>query len=93
MDDPNVQIPGVAGGFSLFKRVQNCSRADSAFYSMGTGILSQGYSSQEIKLTPHPKNVPTLNMNRAIPLFPLYTSMVKTKAIIPSVKIQCVNTL
>ena len=64
-----------------------------AFYSMGTRVLSQGYSSQKMKLTPQPKVVPELKMSRVIPLLPLYVSTVKTETTLPSGKIQCMNTL
>ena len=81
--------PGYSKGISLFERVRNGSRAHPAFYSMGTRILSQGYSSQEMKLTAHPKIVPELKMNRAIPLLPLYASTMTTETTVPLEKIQC----
>jgi hypothetical protein len=81
--------PGCSKRISLFQRVWNGSRAHPPLYLMGTRIFSQGYSSQEMKLTPHPKIVSELKMNKAVPLLPPYVSMVKTETTVSLENIQC----
>ena len=56
--------------FSFIRNVQTGSQANAAFYSMGTGFISRGYSCCSKTLTTYVQPVPRLQMNAAIILLP-----------------------
>ena len=70
-----VRVPVGASDSSFLQNVQTASGAHPALYSMGSGVLSRGYSGRGVKLTTHLHLVPRLRMSGAIPLIPLYAFM------------------
>jgi hypothetical protein len=70
-------IRSMGKGFFPSTEVQTGSGAHpaSAFYSVGTWILSWGESAGGVKLTTHRHLVPRLRMIGAVTLLPLYAFM------------------
>ena len=71
-----VQIPVWARDLLFLQNVQTGPGTHPAKYSLGTGVISQGYSSLSVKLTIHLHLVLMLRMSGSIPLLPPYASLV-----------------
>jgi len=71
-----VQIPVWARDLSFLQNVQTGPGTHPAKYSVGTGVISLGYSSLSVKLNLHLNLVLMLRMSGTIPLLPPYTSLV-----------------
>jgi hypothetical protein len=78
-----VWIPAVAADFSRLQNVQISYVRHPASYSMGTEVLSQGYSSRGMKLTTHLHLLLWLRMNGVIPLPLPYASIAWTGITLP----------
>ena len=78
-----VWIPAVAADFSCLQNVQSSSVHHSASYSMGTGVLSQGYSNRGMKLIIHLYLLLWLRMSGVIPLPLPYASIARTGITLP----------
>ena len=63
-----VQIPVWARDLSFFQNVPAGPGTHPATYSVGTGVISQGYSNLSMKLTIHLHLVLTFRMSGTIPL-------------------------
>ena len=72
---PGFRIPVRTRDFSLLQNAQKGPGAHPAFYSIGTGVLSRGYSDWGVASTTHLHLVPRFRMSGAIPLFPLHAFM------------------
>jgi len=59
---------------------------------MGTGVLSQWYSSWGMKLTTHCQLVPTFRMSRVISVVPLYAFMALIGKTLPFYQRAAANT-
>jgi len=60
----------IVGEGNFFLQIfQACSVVKPAFYSVGTGFLSRGWSGRNVKLTTHSLLLPKLIMGRVIPPF------------------------
>ena len=70
------QIPVWARDLSFLQNVQTGPGTHPAKYSVGTGVISLGYSSLSVKLNLHLNLVLMLRMSGTIPLLPPYTSLV-----------------
>jgi len=55
---------------SLFQKVQTGSRAYPASYSVGTGVISPGYSGRRLMVTTKLHLAPKLRMSASITLLP-----------------------
>jgi hypothetical protein len=89
VDNPTVQILAVARKSHFSKEYGMLLEPIQPSIQWVPGFFCRGYNSQKMKLTPHPRIVPELKMNRAIPLLLLYASTVKTETTVPLEKIQC----
>jgi hypothetical protein len=69
LDGPRIES---RWGARFSASVQTCRGAHPAFYTMGKGSLSQGYSGRGVALITHPHLAPRLRKCRAIPLLPLW---------------------
>jgi hypothetical protein len=69
------ETPVGARDFLFSTPVETGTGAHPASCATGTGSLSRGLSGQGVALTTHPRRVPSLRMNRAVPLLPVCTSM------------------
>jgi hypothetical protein len=78
-----VWIPAVAADFSCLQNVQTSYVHRPASYSMGTGVLSEGYSSRGMKLTTHLHLLLWLRMGGAIPPTLPYASIAWTGITLP----------
>jgi hypothetical protein len=78
-----VWIPAVAADFSHLQNVQTSYVRHPASYSMGTGVLSQRYSSWGMKLTIHLHLLLWLRMSGAISLPLPYASIAWTGVTLP----------
>jgi hypothetical protein len=71
--------------FCLLRSVQTGCGPHTAS-SVGTGVLSRGYSGRGVKLTTHFYLIPRLRMSGAVPLLRLYTFMAWTGRTLPFTK-------
>lgn len=69
--------------FSILQNIQADSGTQSASQSMDTGILTCGYSGQDMTLTTRLHLVLKLRMSLPIPLFPLYAFLTWAGATLP----------
>jgi hypothetical protein len=70
-----MHIPVRERDFSLLQNVQTGFGAHSAYYSMGTRVLSRRLSGRSVKITTHLHLVTKSRISGAIPLLPLYAFM------------------
>jgi hypothetical protein len=76
LDDRGVRILAGARYLPFFQNVHTSSRAQPASYWMGTeGFYPWWLSGRSVRLITHLHLVPTLRMNRTVPLHPLYALM------------------